>query len=289
MRVASYILGNGITSYGLVGDEVILDAGDAMREEFPGLIDILRSGSLARLEAAATGTVRFADVTMLPPIPVPGKIICVGLNYTAHIKETGREIPTHPSIFTRYPESLVGHANALVRPSFSRQLDFEGELAVVIGRGGRHIARESAFDHIAGYSCFNDGSVRDFQRHTTQFWPGKSFERSGSMGPWLVTSDDIPDPAALHLVTRLNGETVQQAPVADLAFDIPSLVAYISTVTSLAAGDVIATGTPGGVGMFRDPPLWMKPGDKVEVEISGIGILGNTIVDEWESTKINTR
>ena len=185
-----------------------------------------------------------------------------------------------PSIFTRYPSSIVGHEVDLVRPKASDWFDFEGELAVVIGKRGRAIPAANAYDHVAGYSCFNDGSIRDFQRHTTQFWAGKNFDRSGSMGPWLVTADEFGDPAAQSMTTRLNGEVMQSTPISDLAFDIPALIAYISTVTELLPGDIIATGTPSGVGLFREPKLFMKAGDRIEVEISGIGTLANSVVDE---------
>ncbi|MCM8735409.1 fumarylacetoacetate hydrolase family protein [Azospirillum sp. A1-3] len=180
----------------------------------------------------------------------------------------------------RYPDSIVGHGEALVRPKVSDHFDYEGELTVVIGKPGRHIPQDRALDHVAGYTLCNDGSIRDFQRHTTQFTPGKNFWRSGSIGPWIVTADEIPDPAALSIETRLNGVTVQRSPISDLIFPVPALIAYISSFTPLATGDVIAIGTPSGVGAFHEPPLWMKPGDRVEVIANGIGTLCNGIADE---------
>lgn len=280
MRISSYILPNGIHSYGRLEGDTVVDAGEALRRQFADLRALIAGDALTLLTSAGGDTLALADVTMLPTIPNPDKIICIGLNYLGHIKETGRDRPEYPSIFTRYPSSVVGHGQPLVRPAASHMFDFEGEFAVVIGKAGRHISRDAAFEHVAGYTCFNDGSIRDFQRHTTQFWAGKNFDRSGSMGPWLVTADELADPEAQHMTTRLNGEVVQSTPISDLAFSIPALIEYLSTVTELLPGDVIATGTPSGVGLFREPKLFMKPGDRVEVEITGIGTLANTIQAE---------
>jgi len=282
MRICSYVMADGTASYGVVENSGVHDAGPEMRRKYPVLRSVLAAGALADLAAAANASdlVDLDAVSLLPPIPDPDKILCIGLNYMTHIRETGRDAPEKPSIFTRYPSSIVGYGAAMIRPKASDWFDFEGELAVVIGKAGRAIARDRAMEHIAGYSCFNDGSVRDFQRHTSQFWAGKNFDRSGSMGPWLVTADELPDPAAQSMTTRLNGTVVQSTPISDLAFDIPALVEYISTVTELLPGDVIATGTPSGVGLFREPKLFMKPGDRIEVDITGIGTLVNTIEDE---------
>lgn len=281
MRVCSYIMPNGTRSYGIADGETLIDAGEALRGHYADLRAVIAAGALAELGKDAGGErLAVSDVTLLSPIPNPDKILCIGLNYMTHIKETGREAPKKPSIFTRYPSSVVGHDVDLVRPKVSDWFDFEGELAVVIGKPGRAISAANAHAHVAGYSCFNDGSIRDFQRHTTQFWAGKNFDRSGSMGPWLVTADAFGDPAAQSMETRLNGEVMQSTPISDLAFDVPALIEYISTVTELLPGDIIATGTPSGVGLFREPKLFMKAGDRVEVEISGIGTLANSIVDE---------
>lgn len=280
MRISSYIMTDGTASYGVARDGKLHDAGADLRARYADLRAVLAADDLAALSAASGQVLDMSDVTMMSPLPNPDKIICIGLNYMSHITETGREKPAKPSIFTRYPSSVLGHGAALVRPKASTWFDFEGELAVVIGKPGRHISEATAMDHVAGFSCFNDGSVRDFQRHTSQFWPGKSFDDSGAMGPWLVTRDALPDPEAQNMQTRLNGEVVQSAPIADLAFGIPELIAYVSTVTRLLPGDVIATGTPSGVGMFREPKLFMKPGDRIEVEISGIGTLSNGVIDE---------
>lgn len=282
MPFCSYLTSEGQTSFGVVEGDRIHDAGPAFKARFADLRSVLAGNAIADLRSAAkeSAAVRLSDVTLLPPIPRPDKIICIGLNYMTHIQETGRDRPAKPSIFTRYPSSLVGHDVPLIRPKVSDWFDFEGELAVVIGKPGRAISAADAAHHIAGYSCFNDGSIRDFQRHTTQFWAGKNFDRSGSMGPWLVTPDELPEPEAQHMRTLLNDEVVQSTPISDLAFDIPSLIEYISTVTELLPGDVIATGTPSGVGLFREPKLFMKPGDRIEVEITGIGTLANTVVAE---------
>ena len=205
------------------------------------------------------------------------KLLCVGINYMPHIKEMGRERPERPVLFVRFGDSIVGHGQPLLKPRESEQFDYEGELAVVIGKRARRVSRERALDYVAGYSCFNDGSVRDYQRHSPQFTPGKNFHASGAFGPWLVTADEIPDPRKLTLTTRLNGAVMQHESVGELCFDVPQLIEYCSTWTQLEPGDVIVTGTPGGVGAGRKPPVWMKPGDTVEVEISGIGTLRNPV------------
>lgn len=263
-------------------DDGVLDVGDDFRRKHPDLKSVLAAGEVELLRAAASASqaIPLSDLSLLSPIPNPDKIICIGLNYMSHIKETGREAPKWPSIFTRYPSSVVGHGQEMIRPKVSDAFDYEGELAVIIGKKGRNISAADAMSHVAGYSCFNDGSIRDYQRHTSQFWAGKNFDRSGAMGPALVTVDESPRLEDMKLQTRLNGETVQSVPVSDLAFGIPELIAYISSVTELLPGDVIATGTPSGVGLFREPNLFMKPGDEIEVEISGLGTLANTIADE---------
>lgn len=207
------------------------------------------------------------------------KILCVGVNYRPHIEEMGREIPDYPVVFIRLPSSLVGQGEAIIRPAASEQFDFEGELAVVIGKTARHVSRNDAYEYIGGYCCFMDGSVRDWQRHTSQFTAGKNFERSGAIGE-MMAAEAVGDPTALQLTTRVNGEVMQEGRAADLVFDIPYLVEYCSTFTQLNPGDVIATGTPGGVGAARKPPVWLRDGDLVEVEIPGIGVLRNPVRDE---------
>jgi len=279
MKLASYLLADGSPSYGIVNDAGIADAGAALRSKYSTLRAVLAADALAELTEAASSASPLdpATVRYLSPITDPDKIICIGLNYMGHIIETGKEKPSYPSIFTRYPSSIVGQNEALICPKVSSWFDYEGELAVVIGKAGRSISEQGAFKHVAGYCCFNDGSIRDYQRHTTQFWAGKNFDRSGSMGPYLVTADEVGDPDALTLITRLNGEEVQSTSTGDLAFKIPEIIAYLSIVTELLPGDVIATGTPSGVGLFREPKLFMKDGDTVEVEITGLGTLRNPV------------
>jgi len=270
---------DGRDSYGIVTGDGIVDAGRRLAPERPSLRTALVAHDQLRDLAAEPADVALAEIDYLQPIPDPGRITCVGLNYRKHIEEVGAATPTHPSLFARFPHCQVAHGQAMVRPRVSTRYDFEGELAFVIGTPGRHIARERALAHVAGYACFNDGSLRDFQRDGS-ILAGKNFWHSGAFGPWLVTADEIADPAALTLVTRLNGEEMQRSPIGDLLFDVADLIAYISQIWPLQVGDVISTGTPSGVGLGRDPQIWMQSGDRIEVEIDGIGTLANTIVDE---------
>lgn len=226
-----------------------------------------------------------AGLQWLAPVPAPGKILCVGLNYGRHVAEAGRaeasrDLPAHPSMFVRFADSVVGHREPVWKPRASDRFDYEGELAVVIGRGGRHIVAQDALSHVAGYTCMAENSVRDFQKHNAQVTPGKNFERSGAIGPWLVTADEVGDPSRLEVMSRLNGELMQHGQVSDLIFPIPELIAYISAFTPLSPGDIIATGTPEGVGSSRKPPRFMVAGDTLEVDIPGIGTLANTVADE---------
>src|SRR5215467_11282218 len=217
-------------------------------------------------------------IRFLPVIPQPGKILCAGINYRSHAAEMARELPKQPSMFIRFADTLVGHGSELIRPKVSDHFDFEGELALVIGKGGRHIASDRALEHVAGYTCFVDGSVRDYQKFSVT--SGKNFPGTGPLGPWLVTTDEIPDPTRLTLTTRLNGKEMQRSGTDLLIYSIPQIIAFCSDFTTLAPGDVIATGTPEGVGHRRNPQIFMKPGDILEVEISGIGTLRTRIVDE---------
>lgn len=279
MQLVSFTRPDGAASFGtLVGDQV-LDVKAALGERFDDLKAVLAAGAVDQLKGAGAA-LALDSVTLLPPVPNPEKIICVGLNYLPHILESGRPHPDYPSLFTRYPSSIVGHGTPIERPRASREFDYEGELAFVIGKDGRHIPEADAWDHIAGFACFNEGSVRDYQNHTTQFWPGKSFERSGSMGPALVTRDAVGDIRDQTLTTRVNGNVEQQAPISDLAIGIPEIIAYASTVLTLRAGDIIVTGTPGGVGRYRKPQLFLEPGMTVEVEITNVGTLRNGVIDE---------
>ena len=221
-----------------------------------------------------------AKVAFLPPLANPPKVICVGLNYVDHSAESGFTQPEYPTIFGRFNSSLIGHGAPIVRPQISVQLDYEGELVAVIGKGGRDIAEADALDHVAGYSIFNDGSIRDYQFKAPQWTMGKNFDDTGAFGPWFVTADALPPGCAgLRLTTRLNGAVVQSASIDDMVFSVARLVAILSEAMTLEPGDVIVTGTPSGVGLARKPQLFMKAGDVCEVEIDGLGILSNPIVD----------
>lgn len=277
MKYVSYFH-NGRARTGLIVGSGIVEAGE--RLGVSNVTDLFERRAKAERLAALPADLSLEDVMFLPAVPNPVRILCVGLNYLSHLKETGRETPARPIIFTRFASSQVGHRQPMLRPSVSDNFDYEGELAVVIGKECRHVERTNAMSVLAGYSCYNDGSIRDWQRHTTQFTPGKNFPATGAFGPWIVSVDEIDDITQSTLITRLNGEEVQRAVVADLVFDIPHLISYCSTFTPLSPGDVIVTGTTGGVGMARKPPLWMKPGETVEVEISGVGTLMNPIGQE---------
>ncbi|CAB3836697.1 fumarylacetoacetate hydrolase family protein [Achromobacter anxifer] len=270
---------SGRSAWGVLrGTEVVV-----LTQVWPDTVAALEAGveQIARAaEAQGQPRVPLAGLRLLPPVVAPRKILCVGLNYGRHVAEAGRELPAHPSLFARFIDSFVGHGEPMWKPQASDRYDYEAELAVVIGRGGRHIAAENALEHVAGYTCMAENSVRDFQKHNAQVTPGKNFERSGALGPWLVTADEIGDPARLEVISRLNGELMQHGQVSDLIFPIPELIAYISSFTRLSPGDVIATGTPEGVGSSRKPPRFMSAGDTLEVEIPGIGTLVNTVADE---------
>lgn len=282
MKLMSFEI-DGRASYGLLTAAGVIDLGRRLGAAAPTLRDLLALPdwqALARSHAEAPADHALAALTLLPVIPQPRTIACVGHNYEEHRVETQRDPTEHPSIFFRHPESLQGSGSPLVRPRESTQLDYEGELAIVIGQGGRRIPEEDAWAHIAGVSCFNDGSVRDWQHHTRQFGPGKNFARTAGFGPALVTLDELPADRVLALQTRVNGKAVQQASTDQMIFPIPRLVAYVSTFMTLVPGDVIVTGTPGGVGVKRVPPLWLQPGDLVEVEVSAVGVLSNGVTQE---------
>ena len=253
---------------------------------YVGSLDALVKSGNAALQAAGAKLlsgeeVSLADVELLAPLRSPGKIICVGLNYADHSAESGFATPTYPAIFSRYASSLMGAGAPMLRPKVSEQLDYEGELAVVIGKGGRHIAKESALEHVLGYSVFNDGSVRDFQFKSAQWTMGKNFDNTGAFGPALVTADELPAGAkGLKLQTRLNGQVVQNANIDDMIFDVATLISLLSVAHALEPGDVIVSGTPAGVGLARKPPLWMKPGDVCEVEIERVGLLRTPVTAE---------
>ncbi len=278
MRLLSFVAG-GKEYFGVVSGDGVVTLNDKIGK--PDLRAALAAGEMEAMRQAAQTAKpdhKLDDIKFLPLIPRPDKILCAGVNYRAHAAEVGRELPKQPSLFIRFADTLVGHGGEMIRPKVSDNFDFEGELALVIGKGGRHIKAEHALKHVAGYTCFVDGSVRDYQKFSVT--SGKNFPATGPLGPWLVTTDEISDPSRLTLSTRLNGKEVQHATTDQLIYAIPQIIAFCSDFTALSPGDVIATGTPEGVGHSRKPPLWMKPSDMLEVEITGIGILRARIVDE---------
>ncbi|MGA7807055.1 fumarylacetoacetate hydrolase family protein [Bradyrhizobium sp.] len=281
MKFASFKI-DGAASWGLIDGAEAVDLGALLRDRFADLKSAIAADALAEAAASAGKAARhpLASIAWLPVIPNPDKILCIGLNYETHRKETGRTEVENPTVFARFANSQTGHLGNIIRPKVSQDLDFEGELALIIGKPGRYISRAQAWDHIAGYACYNEGSVRDYQRHTHQFTPGKNFPQTGAFGPWMVTPDEAGDLGPLRLQTRLNGQVVQDATISQMIFGIPQQIEYCSSFTRLEPGDVIVTGTPGGVGSRRTPPLWMKPGDVVEVEIDRVGLLRNGIADE---------
>jgi 2-keto-4-pentenoate hydratase/2-oxohepta-3-ene-1,7-dioic acid hydratase in catechol pathway len=277
VKLASFEI-SGRPTWGLIEGNHAIEMGGL----FPDLRAFIAAGQPSDIERAKATAPRH-DVTAirwLPVIPNPDKILCVGLNYESHRRETGRSEVDNPTMFVRFFNTQIGHLENIVRPHVSTQLDYEGELAVVIGRGGRYISREDALDHVAGYACYNDATLRDWQRHTHQFTPGKNFPATGGFGPWLVTPDEVGSLDAQKITTKLNGQIVQEAGLDQMIFDVPRIIEYCSAFTHLEPGDVIATGTPGGVGFKREPQLFMKPGDTVEVAITSVGVLTNGIADE---------
>ncbi len=282
MKIASYRHGGG-EGYGLVLGGGLIDL--AGRLGHPTLLTALQHGALPAAAAFADQPAdhALANVTLLPPVPAPEKIWCIGVNYAERNDEyhDNSVLPKYPSLFCRSASSLVGHGTPLERPRVSEQLDYEGEIVLIIGRAGRHIPQDRAWEHIAGFTIGNEGTVRDWLRHgkfnVTQ---GKNFDRSGSIGPWLVTADAFDPARPMTLTTRVNGELRQQDSTARLMFSFAHLLAYLSTFATLKPGDVIFTGTPTGAGARFDPPRWLTPGDTVEVEVGGIGVLSNTVIDE---------
>ncbi|MCO6056756.1 fumarylacetoacetate hydrolase family protein [Pseudomonas sp. MOB-449] len=280
MKLLSFRV-KGQASWGALTDAGVVDLGKV--SGYAQLQAALEHNALAELPAMvrdAGAAVPLAEVELLPVVPHPPKIFCIGTNYHDHRIETGREVPEKPVVFARYANSQVAHGKPIIRPRVSEQLDFEGEIAIIIAKRGRHIDEADAWEYVAGYAPYNDATIRDWQRHTHQWGPGKNFVATGGFGPWMVTRDEIADGADISLVTRLNGQEVQRTSASLMIFSIPQLIAYCSAFTELEPGDVIVTGTPGGVGGKRNPPLWMKAGDIVEVEVGGVGTLSNPIADE---------
>lgn len=282
MKLVSFHLNNRPGYGAVVGDRVVDLSSHLV--DVPDLASLIASpdklAQAKKLVTASEGELVLADLSLSPVIPAPGKIICVGINYVAHAEEAGRKVGQHPVIFQRFAETLQAHDAPLVRPKVSEEFDFEAELAVVIGKGGSHIAPEDAMDHVAGYTCFNDASVRDWQFHTHQYGMGKTFRFTGALGPWLVTADEIADYRELQIRGILNGEQMQEGNLSELAFDIPHLISYVSQALDWNPGDILATGTPSGIGFKRNPPIFLKPGDIFEVTISQIGTLRNPVIDE---------
>jgi len=282
MRYASYVSREGRPTWGVEQDGTLFDLGPSGTGVAETLKDFIALGPLGAIGVDLSGAPQIAvdDAQFLPVIPEPGKIICIGVNYRSHQDEIGKPAPKAPTVFTRFADSQMGHGRPAVRPDTTTQFDYEGELALVIGRPAHRVVAEDAWDVIAGYAAYNDFSVRDWQRAASQWTPGKNFADTGGFGPFLVAAADVPDVASLSLETRVNGEVRQSASVADLVFTIPQLIAYVTGFTALSAGDVIVTGTPGGTGMFMEPQGLLVGGDIVEVEITGLGVLKNTVVQE---------
>ena len=284
MRIIAYRQ-NSIDNLGVMVDEKNFISLASVAPELPvtmmGLVNLEDWEAEVNVAISGKGTdLSINDVQLLPLIPDTPVIWCVGVNYKEHQDETGRGAQEEPMFFIRTNHGLIGPYDPIIRPNISNMLDFEGELAVIIGKAGRHITKESAHEHIAGYAIFNDATIRDWQRHTIQFCPGKNFEGTGPLGPWMMTPDEFGDPYAQSLTTRLNGDVVQHTSIADMDHKIDKQIEYLSTIHTLRPGDIISTGTPGGVGSRREPPLWMKPGDTVSVEITGLGTIENRIVQE---------
>jgi 2-keto-4-pentenoate hydratase/2-oxohepta-3-ene-1,7-dioic acid hydratase in catechol pathway len=280
MKLASY-LSYGVETFGVVIGDGVVTLGGRLKGGYRTLRDALTAGALDDIRKVAKGARadrKLDTLRYLPVISNPAKILCAGINYRSHAAETGRDLPEQPSMFIRFPDTLVSHEGEMIRPKVSTKFDFEGELAVVIGRGGRHIKPDRAMNHIAGYTCFIDGSVRDYQKYSVT--AGKNFPSTGPLGPWMVTTDEITDATRLVLTTRLNGQEMQRSGTDVLIHSVPQIVSFCSDFTELHLGDIIATGTPEGVGQRRNPPVWMKSGDVLEVEISEIGTLRVRIVDE---------
>jgi 5-carboxymethyl-2-hydroxymuconate isomerase len=285
VKLVSFASG-GRSTYGAFVGGGVVELGRRLGREYPNLRDLLeREGLRAAAEIAASNPpdLSLDEIVFLPPIPAPEKIICVGVNYRDRNEEyrDGSERPRYPSIFMRAPDSFVGHRAHLLRPPESLQLDYEGEIAVVIGKRGRRIAPSAALRHVAGLTCMNEGTLRDWLRHGKfNVTPGKNFDASGSIGPWMATTDEVEGFGGIRVTTRVNGEVRQDDTTANMLFSIPDLIGYISTFTTLKPGDVIATGTPTGAGARFDPPRFLVPGDVVEVEVAGVGVLMNTVAEE---------
>lgn len=276
---------DGVEKIGVRVGEDVFDVTKASQSFGGDMIGVIKGGSAAKealKTAAANAQARpLSSVKLLPPIPRPGKILCIGRNYAAHAAEGGAAPPTYPEVFVRFPSSLIAHGDPLVLPKASDKFDFEGELVMVIAKTGRHVAESDALDMIYGWSLFNDGSVRDYQRKASQWTMGKNFDETGAFGPDIVTADEVtPGGVGLQLQTRVSGETMQNANTRDLIFPIAKLIWHLTEVMTLEAGDIVVTGTPEGVGYARKPPRFMVPGDTVDIEVEQVGVLSNPVVAE---------
>lgn len=278
MRVGSF-LRDGTASYGVFVADGVVDLGRRLGGAYPDLLSLVRKGALDEARAAAEkpADLPVDRITFLPVVPAPVNIFCAGRNYKDHLAEMGAEPPPYPTLFMKLQHALVGHGQPLIRPRISEAFDYEAELCAVIGKPAYNVAREDALDHVAGYTCLMDGSIRDFQRRSTD--QGKNFYHSSAVGPWMATPDEVPPPAEMRIQGRLNGEVMQDSTIDQLIFDVADLIAYYSQITLLEAGDMISTGTCGGVGAARTPPVWLKPGDVFETEITGIGTLSNPVAE----------
>ena len=282
MKFVSYTR-TGNSGFGLVVEGGVVDFTGRLGAGINTLKQAIAADLLDQVGEYAGGRpaeFSWSDLALLPVIPDPAKILCIGVNYQKHKEETGRPDVDNPTVFTRFADTQVGHRQALIKPDVTDRFDYEGEMAVIIGRGGRNISEATALEHVAGYACYNEGSVRNWQRHTSQFIPGKNFPGTGAFGPYLVTPDEVGDYRSLPIQTRLNGQVMQDARLSDMIFPVEKLISYVSQFTPLSPGDVIVSGTPGGVGDKREPPVYMVPGDVVEVEIGCLGILRNPVIAE---------
>ncbi|PHR92594.1 MAG: hypothetical protein COA69_07090 [Robiginitomaculum sp.] len=273
---------NGIDSFGVIKGDMVVD----LTSKFKGitcLSNLLEANQINKARdycVSAQGDFHLSEIDFLPVIPNPSKIICLAINFKGHVLETGRDMPKYPVTFHRHAQTLTGHKTSLIRPSVSDNLDYEGELAVVLGKRGGNISVENAMDYVAGYTCFNEASIRDWQKHSHLYGMGKNFRGTGAVGPWMVTKDEIPNPENLVLTTLLNGVQMQQVAMDDLIFTIPEMIAYVSQALDWQPGDILVTGTPSGVGLFQKPPRFLRPGDQIEVSITEIGTLLNTVADQ---------
>lgn len=286
MKLVSFSRGSEATYGAVVGEAgkegvVLLGGRNGLPERIESFFaspdHLARARSIAEKERPEQ---LLSALQLLPAVPDPRKVLCVGINYVKHAAEAGRTVGKYPVIFQRYADSLVAHGKPIVRPRASEQLDFEGELAVIIGEGGSNISEADAMRHVAGYAVFNDASIRDWQFHTHQYGMGKNFASTGALGPFVITADEIPDYRKLGIRTFLNDEQMQEGQLDELAFDVPACISYISKALPWKPGDVLATGTPSGIGFKRTPPIFMKAGDRIRIEIAGIGVLENPIADE---------